>query len=106
MHEHYSANTNGAQQDSSAERLFELFHSDLPAHVETREFSHIDKDGKHTFKRTETVHTALTIKHIEEHLAGTVRVSVYLLQKNDTVRVGGLDIDLYGWTPENEHRHL
>ena len=100
-HEQYTANGGPKQQKSAAECLFDLFASDLPAHVEARDFSHIDKDGKHKFKKTETVSTALTIAHVEAHLAGTVRISVYPLQKNDTVRWGGLDIDLYGATPES-----
>ena len=99
--QHCNANADGKQQHSAPERLFDLFASDLPAHVETHDFSHIDKDGKHKFKRTETVPTALTIDHVEAHLTGTVRISAYPLQKNDTVRWGGLDIDLYGATPES-----
>ena len=97
----YTANGDGKQQRSTAERLFDLFTSDLPAHVETRDFSHIDEDGKHKFKKIETVYTALTVEHVEAHLAGTVRISAYLLQENDTVRLGALDVDLYGATSES-----
>jgi hypothetical protein len=91
--EQYTTNGDGKQQYGAAEHLFDLFASDLPAHIETRDFSHTDEDGKHKFKKTETVFTALTIEHVEAHLAGTVRISAYPLQKNDTVRWGALDID-------------
>ena len=99
--QHCNANGDAKQQRSYAEQLFELFASDIPAHVETRDFSHIDEDGKHKFKKVETVHTVLSIEHVEAHLAGTVGVSGSFLQQNDTVRMGALDVDLYGATPKS-----
>jgi hypothetical protein len=83
------------QQVTVAKRLFDLFYSDAKAHVETRDFSHIDDKGKHQFKEHKTADTPLTVEHVKEHLAGTMRISAYPIQQNDTARWGAIDIDLY-----------
>ena len=97
-------NKNGArkQAKSAAERLFKLFYSDAKKHVEQRDFSRIE-NGKHHFKKTKTVPTPLTIELVQAHLDGILRVSVVLLQPNDTTRWGTLDVDIYPDGPDGDY---
>jgi hypothetical protein len=92
-----TTDTGNSKASSVAEKLFDLFYSDATAHVEQRGgFKHIREDGKHVFEeKPDTVHTPITAEHVKAHLDGTIRLSAYPIQQNDTARWGTLDIDLY-----------
>jgi predicted P-loop ATPase len=89
-------------QPNDAEVLFNLFWSDAKKHVEHHgNFKNIREDGKHIFDRSpETIAFPLTALHVQAHLSGEYRVSGIPLCENDTVVWGGLDVDLYGATPD------
>jgi Virulence-associated protein E len=95
-------NTNGGrtQAESLTEELFKLFWGDALKHVKQGGFKHKREDGKHVFERPISVATPLSALHVQQHLAGSVRISSISLCQNDTCVWGGLDVDLYGATPD------
>jgi hypothetical protein len=99
-HDIYSTSAAGMQAENVAEEFFKLFWSDAQKHVKQGGFKHIREDGKHVFERPNSIALPLSAIHVQQHLAGVVRVSSIPLCQNDTCVWGGLDVDLYGATPD------
>ena len=99
-HDINNTSCNKTQAESVAEEFFKLFWSDAQKHVEQGGFRHIREDGKHVFEKPISIATPLSVVHVQQHLAGTVRISSIPLYQNDTCIVGALDVDLYGATPD------
>jgi hypothetical protein len=99
-HDIISTNGGRTQAESVTEEFFKLFWSDAQRHVEQGGFKHIREDGKHVFEKPITIATPLSAIHVQQHLAGSVRVSSIPRCQNDTCVWGGLDVDLYGATPD------